>query len=81
MVKFGSYRRIFCVCRSGVTAGFQYIPVGLISLGKAFRNAFQFDEIKEILPAATIRLVDGEFFSWYGSRLLDAPAYFRELAH
>jgi ABC-type Fe3+-hydroxamate transport system substrate-binding protein len=39
------------------------------------------DEIKEILPTATIRLVDGEFFSWYGSRLLEAPAYFRELAH
>ena len=24
-------------------------------------------------------LVDGEFFSWYGSRLIDAPAYFEEL--
>ncbi|HEY4335370.1 MAG TPA: helical backbone metal receptor [Puia sp.] len=35
------------------------------------------DEIKEILPQASIRLVDGEFFSWYGSRLLEAPAYFR----
>jgi len=34
------------------------------------------DEIKEILPSSTIRLVDGEFFSWYGSRLLEAPAYF-----
>ncbi|HXB07399.1 MAG TPA: helical backbone metal receptor [Puia sp.] len=38
------------------------------------------DEIKEILPNATIRLVDGEFFSWYGSRLLEAPAYFRQLS-
>jgi ABC-type Fe3+-hydroxamate transport system substrate-binding protein len=37
------------------------------------------DEIKEILPHATIRLVDGEYFSWYGSRLLEAPAYFRSL--
>lgn len=37
------------------------------------------DEIKEILPHAAIRLVDGEFFSWYGSRLLEAPAYFRSL--
>ncbi|HLZ87927.1 MAG TPA: helical backbone metal receptor [Puia sp.] len=36
-------------------------------------------EIKEVLPDATIRLVDGEFFSWYGSRLLEAPAYFRQL--
>jgi ABC-type Fe3+-hydroxamate transport system substrate-binding protein len=37
------------------------------------------EEIKEILPGASIRLVDGEFFSWYGSRLLDAPSYFRSL--
>lgn len=33
-------------------------------------------EIQEILPETTIRLVDGEPFSWYGSRLLEAPAYF-----
>ncbi len=26
-----------------------------------------------------IKLVDGEFFSWYGSRLRQAPKYFREL--
>ncbi|HEY4109022.1 helical backbone metal receptor [Puia sp.] len=38
------------------------------------------DEIKEILPDARVRLVDGEFFSWYGSRLLEAPKYFRELS-
>lgn len=36
-------------------------------------------EIKEALPGAVIRLVDGELFSWYGSRLLQAPAYLREL--
>lgn len=36
-------------------------------------------EIKTILPSATIRLVDGEMFSWYGSRLLKSPAYFRQL--
>jgi ABC-type Fe3+-hydroxamate transport system substrate-binding protein len=36
-------------------------------------------EIRAILPDATIRLVDGELFSWYGSRLLEAPAYFRQL--
>jgi len=33
-------------------------------------------EIKLILPRAKIILVDGEMFSWYGSRLLLAPAYF-----
>jgi len=32
-----------------------------------------------ISPRAIVRLVDGELFSWYGSRLLQAPAYFRQL--
>jgi ABC-type Fe3+-hydroxamate transport system substrate-binding protein len=36
-------------------------------------------EIKEILPQARVKLVDGECFSWYGSRLLYAPAYFQQL--
>ncbi|HMH32267.1 MAG TPA: helical backbone metal receptor [Puia sp.] len=35
--------------------------------------------LKEALPDTRIMLVDGEFFSWYGSRLTLAPAYFREL--
>lgn len=33
------------------------------------------DEFRQICPEAKIMLVDGEYFSWYGSRLLDAPAY------
>jgi len=37
------------------------------------------DEIKLILPRAKIILVDGEMFSWYGSRLLLAPAYFTSI--
>jgi ABC-type Fe3+-hydroxamate transport system substrate-binding protein len=37
------------------------------------------DEIKSILPNATSLLVDGEMFSWYGSRLLLAGKYFSEL--
>ena len=36
-------------------------------------------EIQALLPNASIRLVDGELFSWYGSRLLQAPAYFQKL--
>ncbi|MGX5818992.1 helical backbone metal receptor [Chitinophaga lutea] len=36
-------------------------------------------EIREFLPDADIRLVDGEMFSWYGSRLLEAPGYFSQL--
>ncbi|HEY2583779.1 MAG TPA: helical backbone metal receptor [Mucilaginibacter sp.] len=37
-------------------------------------------EFKTLLPDAIIKLVDGEIFSWYGSRLLLAPAYFEKLA-
>jgi ABC-type Fe3+-hydroxamate transport system substrate-binding protein len=36
-------------------------------------------EIQEICPNARIELVDGELFSWYGSRLLHAPNYFESL--
>lgn len=34
---------------------------------------------QQIYPNAKIVIVDGEFFSWYGSRLKDAPAYFNQL--
>ena len=37
-------------------------------------------EFKAMLPSAIIKLVDGELFSWYGSRLLLALAYFQKLA-
>lgn len=37
------------------------------------------EELKNILPGSKIILVDGEIFSWYGSRLLKAPEYFRHL--
>jgi ABC-type Fe3+-hydroxamate transport system substrate-binding protein len=37
------------------------------------------DEFKALLPNAKVLLVDGEIFSWYGSRLLEAPGYFERL--
>lgn len=36
-------------------------------------------EIKAVLPDAKVLLVDGEMFSWYGSRMLKAAAYFKDL--
>lgn len=36
-------------------------------------------ELESLLPGTRIMLVDGEFFSWYGSRLLYAPSYFQKL--
>lgn len=37
------------------------------------------DELQEQLPGIIIKLVDGELFSWYGSRLLHSPPYFKNL--
>ena len=36
-------------------------------------------ELQQELPDTKIMLVDGEMFSWYGSRLLKAPDYFSGL--
>ena len=37
------------------------------------------DEIKYLCPEAIVKLVDGEMFSWYGSRLQHTPAYLQSL--
>lgn len=37
------------------------------------------NELQSLLPRTKIILVDGEMFSWYGSRLRHAPAYFQTL--
>ena len=37
------------------------------------------EEFQSHLPNSKVVLVDGEFFSWYGSRLLHAPGYFNSL--
>ena len=37
-------------------------------------------ELNLLLPGVPVRLVDGEPFSWYGSRLLRSPAYFNGLS-
>ncbi|SDD37254.1 substrate-binding protein [Mucilaginibacter pineti] len=36
-------------------------------------------EFQELLPQAKVLLVDGEMFSWYGSRLLQVPEYLEGL--
>lgn len=38
-------------------------------------------ELQQLCPRAHIRLVDGELFSWYGSRLLQSVAYFEQLRY
>ncbi|WP_316835142.1 helical backbone metal receptor [Pedobacter nutrimenti] len=34
------------------------------------------EEVREMVPGARVMLVDGEMFSWYGSRLVKAVEYF-----
>ena len=36
-------------------------------------------ELQELYPETMILLADGQMFSWYGSRLIKAPAYFEQL--
>ena len=38
------------------------------------------DEMQAALPNKKIIIVDGEMFSWYGSRMLKSGAYFKELS-
>ena len=37
------------------------------------------DRFKQLLPESRVVLLNGEYFSWYGSRLVDSPAYFSSL--
>jgi ABC-type Fe3+-hydroxamate transport system substrate-binding protein len=37
------------------------------------------DEIRRIVPKAKVFLVDGEMFSWYGSRLILFPNYIKQI--
>lgn len=37
------------------------------------------DGLQQQLPRTKMILVDGEMFSWYGSRLIHAPGYFKKL--
>lgn len=39
------------------------------------------NELQEVCPNANILLCDGEYFSWYGSRLLGAANYFKTLSN
>lgn len=57
-----------------------YAP-GLIFLSSEpypFREE-HIEELRSISPSSRVMLVDGEMFSWYGSRLIKAPHYFNNL--
>lgn len=42
-------------------------------------NDSHIDGLRSLFPDSKIVLVDGEYFTWYGSRLIGAPKYFQKL--
>lgn len=42
-------------------------------------NSSHFEEFQDACPNTIIKIVDGELFSWYGSRLLKTPEYIYQL--
>lgn len=74
-----------------IASGARYPEIDLESLAKAepvvillssepypFKDK-HIEEFRAVCPKASIHIVDGELFSWYGSRLQRAPAYFKKL--
>lgn len=37
------------------------------------------EELAQLCPSVKINIVDGEMFTWYGSRLVNSPDYFRNM--
>ena len=77
----------FCGLKNGVVGGRypeldeQFIKTEVIFLST---EPYPFKEedvlfMKEKFPNSFVKIVDGEIFSWYGSRLLVASNYFKEL--
>ena len=44
-------------------------------------NSSHISEMEKRFPKSKVILVDGELFSWYGSRMKFSPAYFQQLIH
>lgn len=42
-------------------------------------EAKHLEEVQELFPMSKIVLIDGEICSWYGSRMLQVPSYFRSI--
>lgn len=88
MLKLCGFKNVF---EKGFSSRYPEVSVAEISKAKpdvVFLSSEPFpfkekhiQELKQLLPHSKIMLVDGEMFSWYGSRLLKAPAYFEVLSH
>ncbi|GAB3173025.1 ABC transporter substrate-binding protein [Telluribacter humicola] len=74
---FGGMAR-YPACSEGELTQFKPDLVLLSSEPYPFKEK-HITELRDSYPKAAIRLVDGELFSWYGSRLLRTPDYLRRL--
>lgn len=83
LLKFCGLRNVFETARYPEVTAKQIAAAGpeLILLSSEpypFKEK-HIEEFKTICPKAKVMIVDGEIFSWYGSRLRNAPAYFKQL--
>ena len=73
----------FFIDQAGRTISLNAIPKQIISVvpsqTKLFFDLGLSEKLKAQAIKAQIILVDGEMFSWYGSRLLYAPEYFASI--
>ncbi len=84
MLDKAGFRNVFCNSNrypSISLAAIQKLEVDFVFLSS---EPFPFkekhiEEIQKICPKSIILLVKGDLFSWYGSRLLKMPDYFRKL--
>jgi glycerol-3-phosphate dehydrogenase (NAD(P)+) len=63
------------IINTGLTAEGYRATQGLLTLAQQKH----IDALSRLCPNAQIRLVDGELFSWYGSRLIKSAPYFKRL--
>lgn len=76
---FGKLERYPTITREDVIAS-NCKHILLSSEPYPFREKHR-EEFSKLFPGINVRLVDGEMFSWYGSRLIRSARYFRKVAH
>lgn len=79
MLKLNNFRNVFLEERYPET-NLEELKKMEIDLCLLSSEPFPFNEEhkKDFSPLEEVKIVDGEFFSWYGSRLLKAMDYFKQ---
>lgn len=84
MLPFAGYKNLLRKSRYPVLSAEEIInlnPATILLSSEPFPfGQKHIDELSNLLPATKIVKVDGECFSWYGSRLLHAADYFEQLS-